>query len=73
MWVQHRIRATCYMPIISRGSVIILRSGVNINISRGLRDDMDYRAVGSYGREARNITDWNEKMAMDRSYPQEGG
>ena len=73
MWVQHRIRATCYMRSISRGSDITIRSGVNINIARGLRDDKDYRAVGSYWREAYNVAKWNEKMAMDRSYPEEGG
>jgi hypothetical protein len=29
--------------------------------------------MGSYSREAYNITNWNEKMAVDRSYSEEGG
>jgi len=60
------------MPNNSRGSDIIVHSVVKINTSRGFRGNKDYRAVGSYWREACNIAKWYEEMVIDRSYPEEG-
>jgi hypothetical protein len=60
---MNRIIAACYMPTITRGSDIILRLGVSINISRGLRNN-NYRAVGSYWRKACNVTNGDGSVIL---------